>query len=166
MDGLGYYNGGAAAGASQPRKHLQFFPLKQLYATYPVAHSQHQVSCCSAAMMGLKSWAQFGIVCKIQLDTMYVWTLLCLCVCVLCQSLPISSAVDRASKGLSYDDIFTLPHFAFKHAFMSVKTVSQSNFERAGSGESLLSSFYWSHCSDVVWHVERVTLSNWRQHQN
>jgi ATP adenylyltransferase len=27
IDGLGFYNGGAVAGASQPRKHLQFVPL-------------------------------------------------------------------------------------------------------------------------------------------
>jgi ATP adenylyltransferase len=27
IDGLGFYNGGAEAGASQPRKHLQFVPL-------------------------------------------------------------------------------------------------------------------------------------------
>src|SRR4030095_920360 len=27
VDGLGFYNGGIEAGASQPRKHLQFVPL-------------------------------------------------------------------------------------------------------------------------------------------
>ena len=48
LGGLGFYNGGPAAGASQPHKHLQWIPLAGELKTAPLLASQARGFACAA----------------------------------------------------------------------------------------------------------------------